>query len=99
MSDQLRAYEIIKRPILTEKSLDQKARYNKLHFEVDRRANKIEIKKAVEQIFKVDVIDVRTINMKGKRKRVGRYWTKRPDWKKAIVTIKPGQKVEFFEGV
>ncbi len=99
MSDQLRAYEIIKRPILTEKSLDQKGMYNKLHFEVDRRANKIEIKKAVEQIFKVDVIDVRTMNVKGKRKRVGRYWTKRPDWKKAIVTIKPGQKVEFFEGV
>lgn len=99
MSEELKAYEIIKRPILTEKSLAQKEKYNKLHFEVDRRANKIEIKRAVEQIFKVDVIDVRTINVKGRRKRVGRYWTRTPDWKKAIVTIKPGQRVEFFEGV
>jgi large subunit ribosomal protein L23 len=100
MSDDLiKAYNIIKRPILTEKTLLQKNLYNKLTFEVDPRANKIEIRKAVELIFKVDVIDVQTIKMKGKSKRVGRYWTKRPDWKKAIVTIKPGQKVELFEGV
>jgi large subunit ribosomal protein L23 len=100
MSDDLiKAYSIIKRPILTEKTLMQKNLYNKLTFEVDPRANKIEIRKAVELIFKVDVVDVHTIKMKGKRKRIGRYWTKRPDWKKAIVTIKPGQKVELFEGV
>ncbi len=99
MKEEFKAYDIIKRPIITEKSMRDKNLYNKLHFEVDPRANKIEIKKAVEQIFKVDVIAVNTINMKGKRKRVGRYWTKEPDWKKAIVTIKPGQKVEFFEGV
>jgi|YelNatPaOPRAMG01_1025707.scaffolds.fasta_scaffold03745_27 large subunit ribosomal protein L23 len=100
MSDDLiKAYNIIKRPILTEKTLLQKNLYNKLTFEVDPRANKIEIRKAVELIFKVDVIDVQTIKMKGKSKRVGRYWTKRPDWKKAVVTIKPGQKVELFEGV
>jgi large subunit ribosomal protein L23 len=100
MSDDLiKAYNIIKRPILTEKTLLQKNLYNKLTFEVDLRANKIEIRKAVELIFKVDVIDVQTIKMKGKSKRVGRYWTKRPDWKKAVVTIKPGQKVELFEGV
>lgn len=100
MSDDLiKAYNIIKRPILTEKTLLQKNLYNKLTFEVDPRANKIEIRKAVELIFKVDVIDVQTIKMKGKGKRVGRYWTKRPDWKKAVVTIKPGQKVELFEGV
>lgn len=100
MSDDLiRAYNIIRRPILTEKTLLQKNLYNQLTFEVDPKANKIEIRKAVELIFKVDVLKVRTIKMKGKRKRVGRYWTKRPDWKKAIVTIKPGQKVELFEGV
>lgn len=99
MSDELKAYEIIKKPILTEKSLAQKEQYNTLHFEVDRRANKIEIRKAVERMFRVDVIDVRTINVKGQRKRIGRYWTRTPDWKKAIVTIKPGQRVEFFEGV
>lgn len=100
MSDDLiRAYNIIKRPILTEKTLLQKNLYNQLTFEVDPKANKIEIRKAVELIFKVDVLKVRTIRMEGKRKRVGRYRTKRPDWKKAIVTIKPGQKVELFEGV
>lgn len=94
-----RVYEVLKRPLVTEKSTLQKEQHNTLFFEVDRRANKIEIKQAVEQIFKVNVIDVRTSTMKGKTKRVGRYFTERPDWKKAIVTIKPGQRVEFFEGV
>ena len=84
---------------MTEKSTAEKEDHNKLLFEVDRRANKIEIKEAVEMIFKVDVLDVTTMNMKGKRKRVGRFFTKRPDWKKALVTIKSGQRVEFFEGV
>lgn len=94
-----KTYQILKRPLVTEKSTIEKAEHNKLVFEVDRHANKIEIKEAVEQIFKVDVLDVTTTNMKGKRKRVGRFFTKRPDWKKAMVTIKPGQRVEFFEGV
>jgi large subunit ribosomal protein L23 len=94
-----KAYQILKRPLVTEKSTDDKDLYNKLYFEVDRRANKIEIKQAVERIFKVDVLQVRTMSVKGKLKRVGRYLTKRPDSKKAIVTIKPGQRVEFFEGV
>ena len=94
-----RAYEILKRPLITEKSTAEKDRNNKLLFEVDRQANKIEIKGAVEQIFKVDVLDVTTMNMRGKKKRVGRFFTKRSDWKKAMVTIKPGQRVEFFEGV
>jgi large subunit ribosomal protein L23 len=53
----------------------------------------------VEKIFKVNVLDVATLSMKGKLKRVGRHFTKSPDWKKAVVTIKPGQRVEFFEGV
>jgi large subunit ribosomal protein L23 len=66
---------------------------------VDRRANKIEIKQAVEKIFKVDVLEVRTSTVKGRMKRVGRHMTKTSDWKKAVVKIKPGQSVEFFEGV
>jgi large subunit ribosomal protein L23 len=92
-------HAIIRRPLITEKSTAQKAANNKLAFEVDRRANKIEIKNAVEKIFKVQVVDVHTINYFGKRKRLGRFAGRRPHWKKAIVTLKPGQKVEFFEGV
>jgi len=93
-----KAYQILQRPLLTEKGTTQKESFNKLFFQVDRRANKIEIKQAVEQIFKVDVVSVATLIMSGKVKRVGRMLTKRPDWKKAVVTIKPGQQVKFFEG-
>jgi len=92
-------HAIIRRPLITEKSTAQKEASNKLAFEVDRRANKIEIKNAVEKIFKVQVVDVHTINYLGKRKRLGRFAGRKPHWKKAIVTLKPGQKVEFFEGV
>ena len=92
-------HAIIRRPLITEKSTAQKEANNKLAFEVDRRANKIEIKNAVEKVFKVQVVDVHTINYFGKRKRLGRFAGRRPHWKKAIVTLKPGQKVEFFEGV
>jgi len=92
-------YRVLKRPLVTEKSTLEKESMNKLHFEVERWANKIEIKRAVEEIFKVDVLQVRTMTVKGKLKRAGRHFTKRPDWKKAVVTIKPGQRVEFFEGV
>jgi large subunit ribosomal protein L23 len=94
-----KAFEVLKRPLITEKSTTEKDKSNKLFFEVDRRANKIEIKQAVEQMFKVNVLDVTTMNMRGKKKRVGRFFTQRSDWKKAMVTIKPGQRVEFFEGV
>jgi large subunit ribosomal protein L23 len=93
------AHGIIRRPLMTEKSTVQKEMHNKLAFEVDRRANKIEIKKAVESIFKVQVVDVRTMNYEGKRRRLGRTVGRRPHWKKAIVTLKPGQKIDFFEGV
>ncbi|MEE9121734.1 MAG: 50S ribosomal protein L23 [Syntrophobacteria bacterium] len=93
------AYKIIKRPLITEKSTIIKEMHNQLSFEVDRRANKIEIKKAVERIFKVQVEDVRTMNYQGKRKRLGRNEGRRRHWKKAVVTLKPGQKIEFFEGV
>ena len=94
-----KVYQVLKRPLITEKSTLEKEQHNKLLFEVNPSANKIEIKQAVEQIFKVDVLQVRTVNVKGKNKRVGRYMTKSSDWKKAVVTIKPGQRVEFFEGV
>ena len=96
MSD---AYRIIRRPVITEKSTLQKEMHNQLAFEVDRRANKIEIKKAVEEIFKVQVKDVRTMNYRGKRVRLGRTEGRKPHWKKAIVTLQPGEKIEFFEGV
>jgi large subunit ribosomal protein L23 len=91
-------YEIIKRPILTEKTTIQKEEANKITFEVDRRANKIEIKQAVEKIFKVKVVDVNTMIVRGKVKRVGRFKGKRPDWKKAVVTLKPGEQIPFLEG-
>ena len=85
--------------MITEKSTLQKEMHNQLAFEVDRRANKIEIKKAVEKIFKVRVKDVHTMNYQGKQKRLGRTMGRRPHWKKAVVTLQPGEKIEFFEGV
>ena len=92
-------YEVIKRPVLTEKTTIQKELSNQITFEVDRRANKIEIKEAVEKIFKVKVLDVQSMVVRGKTKRVGRFSGKRSDWKKAIVTLKPGEQVPFLEGV
>jgi large subunit ribosomal protein L23 len=92
-------YDILKRPVTTEKSTIQKEARNQLTFEVDRRANKVEIRRAVEQIFSVRVMDVRTMQMKGKAKRFGRTLGTRRNWKKAIVTLAQGEHVEFFEGV
>jgi large subunit ribosomal protein L23 len=92
-------YDLIKRPLITEKTNIQKEVSNQLTFEVDRSANRIEIKRAIEQMFKVNVLSVRTMQVKGKRKRRGRIEGKRRDWKKAIVTLKPGERIEFFEGV
>ena len=91
-------YDVLKSPILTEKSTTQKETANKVTFEVDRRANKIEIKQAVEKIFKVKVIDVHTMLVCGKVKRYKNLLGKRSDWKKAVVTLKPGEKVPFLEG-
>ena len=93
------SHKILRRPLITEKSTIHKEMDNQLAFEVDRRANKIEIRKAVENAFKVQVEDVRTMNYRGKTRRMGRSMGRRPHWKKAIVTLKPGQKIEFFEGV
>lgn len=92
-------YGIIKSPWITEKSNWQKESGNQVCFVVDRRANKVEIKRAVEEIFKAKVEAVRTIVTTGKKKRVGRNMGFTPDWKKAIVTLKPGERIEFFEGV
>jgi large subunit ribosomal protein L23 len=92
-------YNIIREPHIAEKGNLQKELYNQITLKVDRRANKVEIKRAVEKIFKTKVLDVKTMNMKGKRRRVGRNTGKRPDWKKAIVRLAPGENVEFFEGL
>ena len=92
-------YDIIKRPVITEKTSLQKEAANQVSFEVDRQANRIEIQRAVEQIFSVRVVKVRTMQISGKRKRRGRVEGKRRDWKKAIVTLMPGERIDFFEGV
>ncbi len=89
---------IIKRPLVTEKSTRLMQDQNKYTFEVALTANKTEIKQAIEEIFKVTVTNVTTMRVLGKTKRMGRYEGKRPDWKKAIVTLKPGDRIEAFEG-
>ena len=103
---------VIKRPLLTEKTarlretggaagghVEGEAYAQKVVFEVARDANKIEIRSAVQSLFKVTVTDVRTLVVRGKEKRVGRFSGRRPSWKKAFVTLKPGDNIEFFEGV
>jgi large subunit ribosomal protein L23 len=92
-------YEVIKKPMITEKSTIQKEASNQVCFEVDRRANRVEIRQAVEKLFSVRVADVRTMQVKGKVKQRGRIVGKRRDWKKANVKLMPGEKIEFFEGV
>jgi len=92
-------YQIIKEPLSTEKTTMQKSDLNKISFKVQKRANKVEIRRAVEAIFNVKVLNIRTINVKGKKRRVGRSVGKTSDWKKAIVTLKPGQNMDIFEGV
>ena len=92
-------YDLIKRPLITEKTNIQKDAANQITFEVARNANRVEIKKAIESIFKVNVVSVRTMQVKGKRKQRGRIIGKRRDWKKAVVTLGPGERIEFFEGV
>jgi large subunit ribosomal protein L23 len=89
---------VIRRPMVTEKSTRQKEESRQYVFEVHRDANKIEIQSAVERLFKVKVLQVRTSNVLGKMKRLGRRYGKRPDWKKAIVTLKEGDRIDFFEG-
>ncbi|HOB22801.1 MAG: 50S ribosomal protein L23 [Firmicutes bacterium] len=90
--------DIIKRPLVTEKSTILQGE-DKYTFAVDPRANKWQIKQAVEQIFGVKVIAVNTLRYKGKKRRMGRSEGYTPSWKKAVVTLAPGNKIEFFEGV
>ena len=92
-------HDIIKRPLLTEKTNTQKELYHQVSFEVDRRANSVQIKRAIVNVFNVKVAGVRTMQVKGKAKRRGRILGKRKDWKKAIVKLVPGERIDFFEGV
>ncbi len=91
-------HQIIKNPLITEKSTRLKEAENQIAFAVDLTANKVQIRQAVEKLFKVKVKAVRTMNLVGKRKRMGRFWGWKSDWKKAIVTLKEGERIEFFEG-
>ncbi|MGD2039992.1 MAG: 50S ribosomal protein L23 [Anaerolineae bacterium] len=93
-------YQVLKRPILTEKS-DYQRDDNQYVFEVDRAANKHQIQEAVEIIFDVEVVAVNTMNMKPKRRQMGRKLiVTRPGWKRAVVTLAPGERIqEFFEGI
>lgn len=90
---------ILKKPLITEKGTMLKESANKVLFAVDKNANKIEIKDAVERLYKVHVLDVKTMVVKGKAKRFGRHAYQRSDWKKAVVTLKDGDSIEFYEGV
>lgn len=95
----MRIQEIIRRPLITEKSSLQREGNNVLTLEVDMRANKIEIQRAVEAQFKVKVAEVRVAKMHGKVRRQGRFAGRRADWKKAFVRLAPGEKtIDFFEG-
>jgi large subunit ribosomal protein L23 len=91
-------YEVLRRPLITEKSTALQAQ-NKYAFEIADKANKLMIKQAVEKSFKVKVKRVNVITMKGKTRRAGRRMIKTEPWKKAIVTLQAGDKIEFFEGV
>ncbi len=92
------AREIIIKPVVTEKSVDL-MQENKYCFRVAKDANKIEIKNAIEEIFKVTVVSVNTVNVHGKMKRMGRTQGKTASWKKAIVTLREGDSIEVFEGL
>ncbi len=98
MPSQIHPYAVLLRPIITEKSTVLTAQ-DKYVFSVDPRANKAQIKEAVEIAFNVRVANVNTMNMKGKPRRFGRRVTKQPDWKKAVVTLVPGDTIELFEGI
>jgi large subunit ribosomal protein L23 len=92
-------YQVIKEPHITEKANLQKEGANQISFNVHRQANKIEIRQAVETLFRAKVLDVKTMNVRGKFRRMGRNIGKRSDWKKAVVKLAPGESIEFFEGM
>ena len=96
----MHVYDVLKRPVMTEKSNAQGDEQNQYTFEVDRRANKMQVRDAVETAFNVKVLDVNIINIPAKKGRYGRMMvTKKPAWKKAVVTLMPGSTIQFFEGV
>lgn len=90
-------YNVIKKPCLTEKGMLLQEEHNQVVMKVNPKANKIQIKKSVEELFNVKVDKVRTANMHGKKKRVGRHLGQRSHWKKAIITLKEGNKIDFLE--
>ncbi|OKY74806.1 MAG: 50S ribosomal protein L23 [Desulfobulbaceae bacterium DB1] len=90
-------YDVVKKPCLTEKGMILQEENNQVVMKVNPKANKIEIKKAVEMLFNVKVSNVRTANMHGKKKRIGLHFGQRSDWKKAIVTLAEGSKIDFLE--
>jgi len=92
-------HQIIKKILVTEKSTTARDESNKYFFEVDRKANKVEISKAVEKLFKVKVADVHVMHVLGKKKRLGRIVGQKSSWKKAIVTLAAGSRIEIAEGV
>jgi len=94
----MNAHQIILRPLITEKNTNLMV-YNKYSFEVDRNANKTQIRQAIQEIFKVSVTKVHTMNMRGKMRRRGTRFGYTADWKKAIVTLAEGDRIELFEGV
>ena len=95
----MNTHDVIRRPLVTEKSNIGREEQNLVTFAVDPRANKHDIRRAVEQLFQVKVVAVRTMRMPRKTRRVGRNMGRKPAWKKAIVKLASGQAIEFFEGV
>ena len=91
-------FDVLRAPQMSEKTLSLKEEANQFAFEVDPRANKIQIKESIEKSFNVSVLKVRTMNVRGKKKRLGRYQGRKSSWKKALVTLKEGDTIEYFEG-
>lgn len=95
----MEVHQIIRKMLVTEKTTLAREESNKYIFEVDRKANKVEIGRAVEKLFKVKVVDVHVMNVLGKKKRAGRVIGQKSSWKKAIITLTAGNRIEIFEGV
>jgi large subunit ribosomal protein L23 len=95
----MRVHQVIRRPLVTEKSNIAREDQNIVTLAVDPKANKHEIRRAVEELFDVSVVDVRTMRMPRKTRKVGKTSGRKPEWKKAIVRLAEGQTIEFFEGV
>ncbi len=95
----MNSHDVIRRPLVTEKSNIGREEQNLVTLAVDPRANKHDVRRAVEGLFQVSVLEVRTMRMPRKTRRVGRYSGRKPEWKKAIVRLAEGQSIEFFEGI